>query len=259
MFIDNRAFGYENGRLVPVSNPSSVTLDDLKCYEQEKATINSNIVNFMSGLPFGNMLLYGDRGTGKSSTIHAMLNRYWEDGLRLIELNKENMLDLPKIRQLIIENPLKFIIFIDDLSLNENDDKILLTTGAKELPAYAGIKNIEKRVVARVLPTISSIESCLSAGIASKHIVAMQGPFAPDLNLALLRQTKASYFVTKETGKAGGFDEKAEAAEMAGAVLVVIGRPDETGESVEAVEEMIKEYAGEQNSSREILCGICRG
>ena len=124
MFIDNRAFGYENGRLVPVSNPSSVTLDDLKCYEQEKATINSNIVNFMSGLPFGNMLLYGDRGTGKSSTIHAMLNRYWEDGLRLIELNKENMLDLPKIRQLIIENPLKFIIFIDDLSLNENDDKI---------------------------------------------------------------------------------------------------------------------------------------
>ena len=70
------------------------------------------------------MLLYGDRGTGKSSTIHAMLNKYWKDGLRIIELNKGNMLDLPKVRQLISVNPLKFIIFIDDLSLNESDDKI---------------------------------------------------------------------------------------------------------------------------------------
>ena len=65
-----------------------------------------------------------DRGTGKSSTVHAMLNKYWKDGLRIIELNKDNMLDLPKIRQKVTDNPLKFIIFIDDLSLNESDDKI---------------------------------------------------------------------------------------------------------------------------------------
>ena len=123
-FIKYRAFGYENGGLVPVENPSSITLADLKGYEQEKSAIDSNIVNFLKGLPFGNMLLYGDRGTGKSSTIHAMLNKYWKDGLRIIELNKENMLDLPKVRQLILKNPLKFIIFIDDLSLSESDDKI---------------------------------------------------------------------------------------------------------------------------------------
>ena len=53
-----------------------------------------------------------------------MLNKYWKDGLRIIELNKDNMLDLPKIRQKVTDNPLKFIIFIDDLSLNESDDKI---------------------------------------------------------------------------------------------------------------------------------------
>ena len=124
MFIKYRAFGYENDELVPVENPSPITLAELKGYEQEKSAIDSNIVSFLKGLPYGNMLLYGDRGTGKSSTIHAMLNKYWSRGLRIVELNKENMLDLPKIRQRLIDNPLKFIIFIDDLSLNESDDKI---------------------------------------------------------------------------------------------------------------------------------------
>lgn len=123
-FIKYRAFEFENGELVPVKNPPEITLDDLKGYKNEKNTIDRNIVNFLRGLPYGNMLLYGDRGTGKSSTIHAMLNKYWKNGLRIVELNKENMLDLPKVRQAIMENPLKFIIFIDDLSLNENDDKI---------------------------------------------------------------------------------------------------------------------------------------
>lgn len=123
-FIKYRAFGFENGELVPVKNPPEITLDNLKGYINEKNTIDRNIVNFLRGLPYGNMLLYGDRGTGKSSTIHAMLNKYWKNGLRIVELNKENMLDLPKVRQAIMENPLKFIIFIDDLSLNENDDKI---------------------------------------------------------------------------------------------------------------------------------------
>ncbi len=123
-FIKYRAFDYENGELAPIKNPSPITLEQLKGYASEKAAIESNIVNFLRGLPYNNMLLYGDRGTGKSSTIHAMLNKYWTDGLRIVEINKENMLDLPKIRQKIIDNPLKFIIFIDDLSMNENDDKI---------------------------------------------------------------------------------------------------------------------------------------
>lgn len=123
-FMQYRAFGYEDGQLVPVKNPSAVTLAQLKGYEEEKKAVETNIVSFLKGLPFGNMLLYGDRGTGKSSTVHAMLNKYWKDGLRIIELNKDNMLDLPKIRQKVTDNPLKFIIFIDDLSLNESDDKI---------------------------------------------------------------------------------------------------------------------------------------
>ena len=112
--------------------------------------------------------------------------------------------------------------------LKKTTGNILIATGSKELHLYTEIDNYRERCFARVLST--------------EPAVTMQGPFARDLNLALLRQTKASYFVTKETGKAGGFEEKAEAAEMAGAVLVVIGRPKEIGESVENVKKMIRMY-----------------
>ena len=131
--------------------------------------------------------------------------------------------------------------------LKKTTGNILIATGSKELHLYTEIENYRERCFASVLSTEPAVKESVRLGFEGSHLFAMQGPFAQDLNLALLRQTKAAYFVTKETGKAGGFDEKAEAAEMAGAVLVVIGRPDETGESVEAVEEMIKEYAGEQS------------
>ena len=131
--------------------------------------------------------------------------------------------------------------------LKKTTGNILIATGSKELHLYTEIENYRERCFARVLSTEPAVRESVRLGFEGKHLFAMQGPFAPDLNLALLRQTKASYFVTKETGKAGGFEEKAEAAEMTGAVLVVIGRPEENGESVEAVEEMIKEYAGEQS------------
>ena len=131
--------------------------------------------------------------------------------------------------------------------LKKTTGNILIATGSKELHLYTEIENYRERCFARVLSTEPAVRESVRLGFEGSHLFAMQGPFAQDLNLALLRQTKAAYFVTKETGKAGGFEEKVEAAEMAGAVLVVIGRPDETGESVEAVEEMIKEYAGEQN------------
>jgi hypothetical protein len=123
-FIKFKAFTYNGGQLVPIENTSSIELEELKNYEYEKKLIGDNIYNFISSLPFSHMLLYGDRGTGKSSTVHAMLNKYFGDGLRIIEVNKENMLDIPQIRQIVADNPLKFIIFIDDLSLGEYDDKV---------------------------------------------------------------------------------------------------------------------------------------
>lgn len=140
-FIRNRAFIYENGVLSPVENVSPITFSDLKDYENEKKAFCDNVENFLCGLPYSHTLLYGDRGTGKSSTVHAALNEYYENGLRLIELNKENMLAIPAIRRLIANNPLKFIIFIDDLSLGEYDDQVSSLKASLEGSISGGSEN----------------------------------------------------------------------------------------------------------------------
>lgn len=103
---------------------------------------------------------------------------------------------------------------------------ILLTTGSKELAAFSGITDFEERAYARVLPVESSIAACREAGLKPAHILAMQGPFSVGMNAAMIRSVNAAYVVTKESGKAGGFEEKALAAMKAGAKLVVIGRPE---------------------------------
>lgn len=124
IFIGNKAFTYENGALLPVRNTSNITLADLKDYEDEKRAVGGNIVSFIGGLPYSNMLLYGDKGTGKSSTIHAMLNEYAEQGLRAVELPKERVTDINAVKDLLCTLPFRFLIFIDDLSLEENDEKV---------------------------------------------------------------------------------------------------------------------------------------
>lgn len=131
-FIRYRAFQFEDGALRPVESPSAVQLSDLKNYEEEKKTVAQNLENFLEGLPHSNMLLYGERGTGKSSTVHAMLNRYYKDSLRLVELSKENMLLLSRLKEHLRAVPLKFIVYIDDLSLSAGDERISSLKAALE-------------------------------------------------------------------------------------------------------------------------------
>ena len=131
-FIRYRAFRFEDGALRPIESPSPIQLSDLKNYEEEKKTVSRNIENFLEGLPHSNMLLYGERGTGKSSTVHAMINRYYENGLRLVELSKENMLLLSHLKEHLRAVPLKFIIYIDDLSLSAGDERISSLKAALE-------------------------------------------------------------------------------------------------------------------------------
>ena len=119
--------------------------------------------------------------------------------------------------------------------VHQREDKVLLTTGAKELFQYSGVRDIADRIVARVLPSVASIEACLGAGIASKHIVAMQGPFTKEMNLATMKQYGCTCLVTKHTGKPGGFDDKLAVLE-AGYTVIVIEKPaEETGVSFETV------------------------
>ena len=104
--------------------PSLTALSDLKGYEREKAEVRDNFENFVAGLPYADMLLYGDRGTGKSSTVHAMVNLFAPQKLRLVEIAKEDVLALPELKTRLAEEPMKFVVFIDDFSLQENDDRV---------------------------------------------------------------------------------------------------------------------------------------
>ena len=110
--------------------------------------------------------------------------------------------------------------------LAQREGNILLTTGAKELIAFSGLDM--QRVWARVLPVPASLEACAAAGIPASHVIAAQGPFPFDLNVAQLRMIGARYMVTKASGKNGGFEEKIAAADAAGVVPVVIGQPQQT-------------------------------
>lgn len=105
------------------------------------------------------------------------------------------------------------------------EGNILLTTGSKELAKFSMLTGFEERVYARVLPMEASLDACRTAGLKAAHIIAMQGPFSEEMNLAMLRAVSASWLITKDGGKQGGFDAKAAAARKANARMVVIGRP----------------------------------
>lgn len=109
--------------------------------------------------------------------------------------------------------------------LKSTEGKVLIATGSKELLAFTDAKDYKERYYARVLSLPGVVKDCSEMGFAPDHLFAMQGPFSTELNAALLKQIDASWFVTKESGKAGGFEEKYEGAKLAGARLLVIGRP----------------------------------
>ena len=102
--------------IVPIIATSDVTLDDLIGYESQKAELTRNTEAFLAGKPANNVLLYGDAGTGKSTSIKALLNHYYEDGLRIIEVYKHDFRYLPEIISIIKSRNYRFIIYMDDLS-----------------------------------------------------------------------------------------------------------------------------------------------
>lgn len=112
----------EQGGLMPVLYPDPQKLSELTGYEKERGKILANTEALLNGLPANNALLYGDAGTGKSSTVKAIANEYRERGLRLIEVKKNQLYQIPALVNALSCSPLKFILFIDDLSFSANDD-----------------------------------------------------------------------------------------------------------------------------------------
>ncbi len=123
MFARHHVFMLDGeGRLTPVRHPDPQHLADLPGYEREREKILANTRGLLAGLPANNVLLYGDAGTGKSSAVKAIANEYAPQGLRLVEVKKNQLYLLPDLMDQLAANPLKFILFIDDLSFASNDD-----------------------------------------------------------------------------------------------------------------------------------------
>ncbi len=130
------------GVIAPVAHIGAISLDDLKEIDPQKEKIQRNTEQFVHGLPANNVLLTGSRGTGKSSLIRACLHAYADQGLRLIEVDKAELVDLPDIVDLVSQRPEKFIVFCDDLSFDEGE------------PGYKALKSVLDGSVAAATPNV---------------------------------------------------------------------------------------------------------
>lgn len=121
MFARYKAYTFDGEQLNPIENTDPIRLSDLKNYEVQRNQVVENTLCFVSGKPAQDVLLYGDRGTGKSSTIKALLNEF--DSLRIVEVSKSVIAELPMLFRMLSSNPLKFIVMIDDLTFSADDDR----------------------------------------------------------------------------------------------------------------------------------------
>lgn len=144
--------------------------------------------------------------------------------------------------------------------LNTVEGSVLLTVGSKELRRYTAVNDYQNRLFARVLPLKSVLEDTAAYGFEGKNLICMQGPFSKELNIAMLRSTGAKYMVTKDTGDAGGFEEKLEAAREAGVQVVVVARPlDETGLGLAQCKVYVDEKLGFASNKQVTVLGIGTG
>jgi predicted AAA+ superfamily ATPase len=130
------------GYLEPISSIGSLHLDDLLGIDRQKEMVEGNTRQFLAGLPANNMLLWGTRGTGKSSLVRALLHTYAARGLRIIQVDKDDLVHLPDIVDSIKDEPCRFIIFSDDLSFNAGESSYKMLKSALDGSVYAPPDNV---------------------------------------------------------------------------------------------------------------------
>lgn len=141
IFATAKMFKVLDEKVIPIKSADEISVDSFIGYKDQRKQIFDNTKALCEGKPAANILLYGDAGTGKSSTVKACANYFYNEGVRLIEIRKDQLLSLSYIMGKITGNPLKFIIFIDDLSFNKNDDNFSMLKAALEGSASAKANN----------------------------------------------------------------------------------------------------------------------
>ena len=221
-------------RLRPVTRLDSITLEQLLGIDRQKLLLVENTERFLEGKPANNALLWGSRGTGKSSVIKALLNAFAVKGLRVIQIDKEDLLDLPEIVDSLIEQPYRFVVFCDDLSFDEGDAtyKALksILEGSIELPPenvliYATSNrrhlmpeyiqdNVQSKVVGTEIHFAEAVEEKISlsdrfglwlsfyAINQDQYLEIVDQLFGPVANKAALH-TEAIRFATSKGGRSG--------------------------------------------------------
>lgn len=129
------------GYLEPLEAVERISLDDLLGIDEQKQVVEENTRQFLAGLPANNCLLWGTRGTGKSSLVRAMLNRYADRGLRVIQVDKDDLVHLPDIVDAIKSEPYRFIVFSDDVSFEVGDSSYKMLKSALDGSVYAPPEN----------------------------------------------------------------------------------------------------------------------
>lgn len=124
--------------------------------------------------------------------------------------------------------------------LNSSSERALITTGGNSLAEYTRVKDYQTRLAVRILPAEGAAEHCAQLGFLPENVILEKGPFSVQQNIAHIRQAHAGMLVTKESGAAGGFPEKAEAARQCGIELVTLRRPAEQGYSLRQIERILE-------------------
>ena len=151
---------------------SDAQLDDLLHIDTQKAQLEQNTQQFLAGLPANNVLLWGSRGTGKSTLVQALLNKYGVQGLRLVEIGREDLADLPLLVETLRDAPYRFVVFCDDLSFEQNDASYKALKSALEGSVFSQSANVLFYATSNrrhLLPEYHSDNAATSVGEAELH------------------------------------------------------------------------------------------
>jgi predicted AAA+ superfamily ATPase len=198
------AFG---GRLEPVPSVEAMHLDDLLGIEPQKRAIEENTRQFLAGLPANNALLWGTRGTGKSSLVRALLHAHAEEGLRIVQVDKDDLVSLPLIVEQVKAQPYRFLVFSDDLSFEPGDASYKVLKSALDGAVYALPENVLVYVTSNrrhLVPEYASdnrgammVEGEIHHGEAVEEKISLSGrfglwigfhPFSQELYLDVVRR-----------------------------------------------------------------------